>query len=418
MATWKMAVVGLESRDKALLETAIDLASGFETGRWELVDDQQVAQAIIANIDVPDGQNISEGYKSGQTSTFIVPYSSTANLENNAELTLSSPLSYKNVTSLLKNLESELVSPKIIEAPTKREVTEKITPLVKPSLIPEVEINPVDIVKHKIDWLSDSADDIDKAPFLTEITSSSEVYTPDNIEILESTNELSLSIPTSVSFMPDSRLLGLVLKIIKSGKTTQISHSNYPDLRIFPENGWFVFVDDLDSHPEMFRESADSFLIEALEEEIKDELFSGRLPQSLWKLLYTAALFGSEGRLLAHLDPEEPFSLLHTPYFGMIPHTSDHITIADFMVDNNSSIETISNSASMEIETVIDFCNACDAIQLLKSGEQSGEIKTDFTDYTKIEDDTTIESVIVRDTEKPKKSGLINSLWSSLTRSS
>ena len=172
----------------------------------------------------------------------------------------------------------------------------------------------------------------------------------------------------------------------------------------FPKN-WIVI-------PEMFREKADSFSVAILENEIKDELFSGRLPQSLWKLLFTAALFGSEGRLLKDLDSEKPFHLVHTPYFGMIPHTADHISISKYMVNNNVTIDTISNDTNIDIETVIDFCNACDAIQLLQNDDTiksgSNKLDTEPTDITALENDTTIESEIDRDSTRTEKNGLIN----------
>jgi len=427
MAAWKMAVVGLESRDLALLETAIDLASGLETGCWELVNDQDDAQVILANLDASDGKNTLNAYDSDQINTLVVPYSSSTDIGSKADITLSYPLSYKNVTSLLKMLEMELVSaktpkrrkPEKVESEKIEDIEKTTPPPVKKTLIPKVEINPVDIVKHKIDWLSDDSDEEEEIPFLSEVTSLTDHVATDNIETLVRKNEASnsSSSPNSETFTSDSRLFGLVLNIIESGKTAQIRHAKYPELRIFPDNGWFVFSEELDSYPGMFREPAESFSIEILEDEIKDELFNGRLPQSLWKLLYTAALFGSESRLLEHLDSEESFHLMHTPYFGMIPHTSDHIMIAEFMVDNNSDIETISNNTNIDIETVIDFCNACDAIQLLKSGEQLDEMNVDQTDFTKLENDTTIESEVIRDGEKTKKSGMINSLWSSLTKS-
>ncbi len=434
MATWKMAVIGLESRDRALLETAIDLASGLETGRWELIEEHTDAQVIIVNIDTPEGNNALIAYEAGQMDILVVPYSPTPDEKNNTELQLAPPLSYKNVTSLLKILETKLGSPTKTEPQPTSKTSSATKP--KPALISEVTINPVDVAKHKIDWLSDESEETD-APLLTEVAPSDQVTTDktinensirgntaqsnmaNNIEILDSTIELPVTSSVVDHFSADSRLLGLILNVIDSGKTTQIRHKDFPELRIFPDNGWFVFSEELDSHPKMFRESAESFSVEVLEEEIKDELFSGHLPQSLWKLLFTAALFGSEGRLLEHLDPGAPFHLIHTPYFGMIPHTSDHITIAEFMVDNNSDIETISNNTNIDIETVIDFCNACDAIQLLKNGEVMEKgTHSEPPDVTALENDTTVESEIIREPEKPKKSGLINSLWSNLTKPS
>ncbi|MFK8067536.1 MAG: hypothetical protein AB8D52_04755 [Gammaproteobacteria bacterium] len=230
------------------------------------------------------------------------------------------------------------------------------------------------------------------------------------------------------TFDPDSRILGLILKSVEGGKTTLVTHPSFPELRIFPDNGWFVFSEELDSYPEMFREPAEAFSIEVVEEEIKSELINGRLPQSLWKLLFTAALFGSKGRLLNNLSHRNPFHLVHTPYFGMIPHTTDHIKVADFMVTNNESLETIATETEIEIETVIDFCNACDAIQLLQNGSENvvaaEQINADISDATAIENDTTQESEMIRepqtDIEIPsdKKTGLINSIWSNFTKTS
>ncbi len=223
----------------------------------------------------------------------------------------------------------------------------------------EIEpINPEDIVKHKIDWLSED-DGLEESPALMELSEdeANEVAEPSTIN------------PSTESFKPESRVLGVIMDVIAEGKTAQLSHKKFPTLRIFPENGWFIFEDELDSFPEMFREDADSFQLESLEDEIKDELFNGHLPQSLWKLLFTAALFGSEGRLLEKLDYRKTFHLMHTPYFGMIPHTADHITVAEFMVSNTEKLEKITDETGIDLETIIDFCNACQAIQLLQNGD-------------------------------------------------
>ena len=410
MATWKMAVVGLESRDLALLETAIDLASGLETGRWELVDDQEAAQVILVNLDVSAGEESAENYGTNQ---LMVQYSASDAIDHSDGITLSPPLSYRNVTNLLKKLELELAKTdrKSQRIDQVAKADKKTTTSKAHSETVIEQLNPADIVKHKIDWLSD---EVDESPILTEITSP-----PADLVSTKTTDQKS---PFAETFIADSRLLGIVLNTIENGHTTLISHKNYPELKIFPDNGWFVFSEELDSHPEMFREAADSFSIEILENEIKDELFSGRLPQSLWKLLFTAALFGSEGRLLKDLDSEKPFHLVHTPYFGMIPHTADHISISEYMVNNNVTIDTISNDTNIDIETVIDFCNACDAIQLLQNDDtikaESNKFDTEPADITALENDTTIESEIDRDATRTEKSGLINSLWSNLTKPS
>ncbi len=420
MATWKIAVAGLEGCDRALIETAIDLASGLEIGRWQLVGEPEMAQVIIANIDSLAGEEILEKFDPEENSAIVVKYSTSEDIDNVSENTLSPPLSYKNITSLLKNLESDLIKTR-----RQKPKLEEKTRIEKPQTTPKTssmaamgQINPADIIKHKIDWLADEdPDDVlyeeDECPLLTDVASPLE-----DINDIENIDDTVFTFSTE-TFVPESRLLGLILNIIEGGKTTRIHHQDYPELRLFPDNGWFIFTEELDSYPDMFREPADSFSIDVLEEEIKDELISGRLPQSLWKLLYTAALFGSEGRLLDHLQHEKPFYLRHTPYFGMIPHTADHIAIAEYMVNYCSDIESISNDTRIDFETVIDFCNACDAIQLLKNSDvsDSESISDELTNIAELENDATVESEIIRDSEQ-QKPGLIHSLWSNLTRSS
>ena len=399
MTTWKMAVIGLESRDRALIETAIDLASGLETEIWELIDDAEKAHAIIVDFDSDIDQNDIKKYMSEQSSKSIVQFSSSDNKDNTSGIRLAPPLSYKNVITLLKELEPEL-------SKVQQSHEDKAAPIKLP--MAEIEqINPVDIAKHKIDWLSD--DDIDQTPVLVEVTSP---FTEDS--------ETATQNLFTNTFVPDSRLLGLIANIIESGKTTLVSHYKYPELRIFPDNGWFVFTGSLDSFPEIFREPIESFTLTQIEDEIKDELVSGRLPQSLWKLMFTAALFGSEGRLLDHLQKDDLLHLTHTPYFGMIPHTADHILVAEYMVNNSSNIENINLDTKVDIETIIDFCNACDAIQLLRN-EKFGASETNElinSDLAVLEEETTIKSEITHDSEEQKKPGLINSLWSSLTKTS
>ncbi len=425
MAIWKIAAVGLESREHALLETTIDLAAGIETGRWQIVSEQATAQVIIANTETPEGQAILQQEPS-QTGALVIPYTNSAEHKING-LTLVSPLSYKSITSLLKKLEAELNSRKRVKAApivnledsTEREglvevnntqvieQTEKIAQEVSNEADVK-KINTDEITKHKIDWLSeDEVEEFETEPLTSEVISS---------------NNFVQQKPSNQTFVAKTQLLGLIFNSIESGKTTQISHANYPVLRIFPDNGWFIFTEELDSYPEMFREPAESFTLDILDNDIKDELFSGRLPQSLWKLLFTAALFGSEGRLLENLDSEKPFHLVHMPYFGMIPHTADHVTTAEFLVNNHKNLEAINNDINIDTKTIIDFCNACDAIQLLRNEDITHDEKVEMSakdeDLNVIEDDNTIESEIIREISPHKKSGLINSLWSNLTKTS
>ena len=57
MSVRKIAIAGLEKKDKILLKAAIETASGFETGLWEYTDNLTLAQVIILD---PEDEKISQ----------------------------------------------------------------------------------------------------------------------------------------------------------------------------------------------------------------------------------------------------------------------------------------------------------------------------------------------------------------------
>lgn len=464
MAKWRMVTVGLASRDTTLIETAIDLAYGLSSGPWQMVDQLQDAHVALANADDDAGLTL---ISDENNNILLVPCSANLASLDGYELAQQTPLSYKAATTLLKDLERRLGNPQRWEAkltpPSDMKISAETAETAEDSVFIDItraddalpitasseaheavaaianddddsddmllsdaeinvihsevddmhidadapEIDALTIAKHKIDWLSDEDEEHD----------------PDDAELLSMSENAGTELGqiAGTQYTPSMRLSGVIQSVIESGKTSLITHPKFPELRVFPENGWFVSDGDLDSATDMYRVEASEFSVADLEDEIKNELFSGRLPQSLWKLIYTSTLFASQGHLLDSLNAEEPMHLKHAPYFGMIPHSADHVAIADYMVENENTPAAISELLDIDLATVIDFCNACAAIDLLRSGKNTladsqEENEALRMDLESIENEATVESELDRTGSHKKKSGFMNSLLSNISK--
>jgi hypothetical protein len=169
-----------------------------------------------------------------------------------------------------------------------------------------------------------------------------------------------------------TRYLGLLREILNNGKAVEIAHALLPSVSVFPRINAFLSAEDPTAIPRMFRESAIAFSTR----EIADDIASATLPlskcQPLGRLVYCAALFGSEGRLLLNSDPKDELRLVDWPDFHSVPHLAEHRTIAKFMLVNSATLPDIASSTGAGIGVVIDFCNACEAVGLVRRENADG----------------------------------------------
>jgi hypothetical protein len=166
-------------------------------------------------------------------------------------------------------------------------------------------------------------------------------------------------------FYPASRLLGTIRSIIANGTSAEISHPDFPPLSIFPVSEWFQFAMPLEECPELFRISSTEFTYREISSQRKPRATQEWSPQPLWALSYSAAYYGSEGRLLQHCAPYDLLQLISMPDFGSIPHTPEHKRLAEYLLTHQSDIETIARDTGITLSTVIDFTNACHETRLL-----------------------------------------------------
>lgn len=109
MTTRTIATLGLTAHDRALLQTAVSLVSEVEANRWMYVEDMRAAQVIIINADTPAGQNALKHYDglNSATGPLVVIYSAHSKETGPYTHVITSPLTYVNISALLRTLEIE-----------------------------------------------------------------------------------------------------------------------------------------------------------------------------------------------------------------------------------------------------------------------------------------------------------------------
>ncbi len=167
-------------------------------------------------------------------------------------------------------------------------------------------------------------------------------------------------------FVEGTRLLGILSRISRWGIPAEVTHADFPTLLIVPEQNAFVSSGKPLSTPAMFRDSAMAFAIRDLAEDVAQAVLTSGKLRPLSHLIYCAALFGSEGRLVLNSNPQDRLSLIGTPDFDAVPHLPEHKTIARYLIANAADLDNIARSTGVSIGIVIDFCNACEAAGLVR----------------------------------------------------
>ncbi len=167
-------------------------------------------------------------------------------------------------------------------------------------------------------------------------------------------------------FDPATRFLGLVEAIIAQSRAVVVTHEHFPPIEIYPGRDAFFFPHELDAWVAMYREPADRFALHALADNAADD--AGRLQQTkaLWRLLFAAALYGSEGRWLKGVDATARMRLVSLPNLLAVPYAHDFSRIVNVMLERPATAREIAETSGVSIATVTDFCNACFEVAMLE----------------------------------------------------
>ena len=334
----KITISGLEKNERIILKAAIQTASGFETGLWEFPDDNSAAQAIILDQNSQEGGEIVADYADQDDAPLLIGIKS-LEIEQPLELRfmIEPPLNYNTVLATLRQIDSLVKNP--------------------------VEDGPV----------NDSQEDTPEEDQNSEEQNELDVPVEEAMEI-EEISETEEQIPEVSDVVlihkensePDNtRLHHLINKVVSENKSVEISHPDFPSIKVCSEKHWFIFSGDLALQEDIFRKSVSEFTVEEKGDEIRKQAFSGSFPKALWELIYTATLVGTEGELLLPLLSEDQLHLIELPEFQLAPHSDEHVVIADYLISRSATVREVASDLELETSTVIDFCNACQSIGLL-----------------------------------------------------
>ena len=137
---------------------------------------------------------------------------------------------------------------------------------------------------------------------------------------------------------------------------------------MFPKQDVYTSLGDSITMPSMFRASSLEFFKRDISDAIAAVMLSIDQRRPLCQLVYCAELYGSEGRMLRHANPDDKLFLLEQPDFDLIPYTAEHRSLASQMMDGPVSLSELVTMSGADISTVIDFCNACEASGLIRRG--------------------------------------------------
>jgi hypothetical protein len=183
-------------------------------------------------------------------------------------------------------------------------------------------------------------------------------------------------------FYEATRYLGIIKNIIERNQSTEITHYLFPTVRIYPDQKTYTTPLDDALSAKMFRTLAVEFSTQKLTKMSEREAPVDWQIEPLWKLLFHAALYGSEGRLMENVYLSDKLQLISEPDYDIVPGKSEYDAIAYTMADESVDLKTIADESGVIIETVIDFCNACEEAQLIQR-TSSGSAATSNTDSSK-----------------------------------
>lgn len=337
-----ISMVGLSRWESVFVQTTVDLASGMEIAPWRFVDDPKGADVLL--VDADHRSPLSERDSDESRRPIVVSFAA----DSDAKLPVASrglirPVGYMDLISILKDIEQELHATAIRQSRQPTVLSMKVAP--KPKAV-----------------------------------SAPETRSPLTAALLAKTGQPGESLLEKVRparrFVEETRILGLLNTILRHGSSAAVTHPKFPTVLIIPNNNVFVSFGDLTSIPRMFRDSATSFSVSELSVDAEAKALASDRCRPLGHLLYCAALFGSEGRLVLKSGPHDTLCLIGLPDFGVMPHLQEHRKIASYMMANSTHLADIASSTGVSISIVIDFCNACEAVGLLR------RISADGSEYT------------------------------------
>ncbi|MDJ0698886.1 MAG: hypothetical protein QNJ07_03440 [Woeseiaceae bacterium] len=314
MEKLRISCVGLSEWESVFVETTVNLAAGIEIAAWDCVADPSDADVLLVAND--DGAtDLPEVGPDGHRRPITCG--------------VSRPVTHSDLIATLRELEDVLRTPVLTDTVEAVDVEEEASVEEEaPPIVDDVEVSE-DAEEETCDVLGDR-------------------------------------VRPARRLHPATRYLGLLQQAIQHGRTVEITHPTHPAVTIFPNENAYTSLGEPLMVPDMFRTSSLEFFKREISDVIAVVMLSVDRRQPLWQLVYCAALFGSEGRLLPNYDAGDTLALMGEPEFGSVPYTAEHRQISSHLLETPATLSELVTATGINAGTVIDFCNACEAIGLVR----------------------------------------------------
>ncbi len=383
----RISMVGLSRWESVFVQTSVDLASGMEIAPCRFVEDPQRADVLL--VDANHERFVPLDESGGSNRPVVVSFTEDPDSSNSGR-GLTRPVGYAELISMLKDIEHELMKP-VEAAPTPKPEKPVATPQSDESLptleleesLPTLPLEKAVPTPRPASAAPQPAPPEARQPVPPEARQPvpraarrpepAKPAEPDPavVRVLRYRNgradeSLADKARPARRFVEGTRLLGILNRISRWGIPAEVTHASFPAVLIIPEHNAFVSSGHPLSIPAMYRDSAMSFSIRDLADDVAEAVLTSGKLRPLSHLIYCAALFGSEGRLMLNSNPQDRLSLIGTPDFDAVPDLPEHKTIARYLIANAADLADIARSTGVSISIVIDFCNACEAAGLVR----------------------------------------------------
>lgn len=390
MEAFRIAAVGLSAWDSNFLQATVGIASGTDIGRWSYEPDPALADAVLASTGSREGVAWLEGERVSRAG--LLPIVVTLWDRESADpsppgRTLGRPVVYAELIAVLRRLEVELrgrgmvktmqdlpvASPPASPSEPEPGPTAAPTATEPGPAVPVVELPAEELPAAELPAAAASV-----AKWLAEVMPVVAPRTPDpapddgaagaSETAMPGTHHLALARKgrRAARFFDDTRLLGVIRRVMQSGRASVITHPRVAAVTIYPvERRYASHADPCDS-PEIFRMPAMEFSTRALAPGSAEDLLSRTATRPLARLLYWAALEGSEGRLRAEAELDDTLEFVETPEFSSAPVSAEHEAIVSALVLGPCALGQLAVRSGRSLDATVDVINALEVVGCLR----------------------------------------------------
>jgi hypothetical protein len=313
-AGFSLSTLGFSELEDLTLQAVLTLSERALSARWRHQKDIKRANAVLVFVDSPEGAQFWDSDTRNHSSACFVACSSqgVADARWTLDLRLHELPSRKKLVNLLNTLSEHLA-------------------------------------KQAAETLKESADGKPRANPSQPPTGAKPIDRP--------------------AFEPGGYLLGLLQKAMAAGQDSIFALPNRGAwLAVSPKAQRYYAAAPVDQLQALLQSRADDIHSRALpvEKLLESAIGKDLSHRPLAELLWQAALASSGGRLLTGRSPKDVVRLKHWPPITYLPSFRAFLRIAAFMGQNAASLESVAEHTGAPLETVFDFHNACEALDLLE----------------------------------------------------